>query len=293
MRPGRREGTNGRVPPAPRRTAFDRKLGPELLASVPAAPGVYRFVDAAGAVLYVGKAKDLRRRLSQYRNAGRARRDRKMRRVVHAAAGLSWEVCESELAASLEEVRLIQTLRPPLNVASAFEFLYPFIGLQARAEHLRFCFTTRPEAFESYELHGAYRSRDTAGAAFFGLMRLLRHVGHPEPRRRLADDDGEDYSYVLGFRRLPRAFPERWGAFFRGESDAPLGDLACSLLESAAARADAAAVEADLRALSAFFASEASALEAARRVTAFTRWPVPQTERDPLFLRYRGAAVSG
>ncbi|MCB9731216.1 MAG: nucleotide excision repair endonuclease [Deltaproteobacteria bacterium] len=280
------------MPASPRRTAFERKLGPDLLGTVPAAPGVYRWLDADGAVVYVGKAKDLRRRLAQYKNAGRARRDRKLRRVVHAAASLVWEVCESELAASLEEVRLIQALRPPLNVASAYAFLYPFIGVRVRAEHVRFCFTTRPDAFDDggYTLHGAYRSREVAGAGFFALMRLLRHVGHAEPRRRLADDDGEDYSYVLGFRRLPPGFAERWAAFFQGESDAPLGDLACALLDRPAARADAAAVEQDLRALRAFYDDEARPLAEARLVTAFSRWPVAQTERDPLFLRYRAAA---
>ena len=102
---------------------FDRKFGAGFLAGVPAAPGVYRFHDAAGGLLYVGKAGSLRRRLAQYRTAGRKKRERKRRALVKAAAAITWEVCESELAASLRELRLIQTFRPRRNVAGAFSFL--------------------------------------------------------------------------------------------------------------------------------------------------------------------------
>ena len=97
---------------------FDAKFGDDFLASVPHAPGVYRMFDAAGALLYVGKAKDLRRRLAQYRNANRTRRDKKMRKLIAGAARIAFEVRASELDASLEEVRLIQTERPRANVAA-------------------------------------------------------------------------------------------------------------------------------------------------------------------------------
>ena len=48
----------------------------------PAAPGVYRFHDAAGGLLYIGKAANLRRRLGQYRLAGRRKKERKRRALV-------------------------------------------------------------------------------------------------------------------------------------------------------------------------------------------------------------------
>ena len=98
---------------------FDRRFGAEMLASVPEAPGVYRFYDASGIVIYVGKAANLRRRLTQYRTASRRKAHRKRRGIVTAAARVEWEVCKSELAASLAEIRLIQQLRPPRNLASA------------------------------------------------------------------------------------------------------------------------------------------------------------------------------
>ena len=163
---------------------FDQRFGVDFLAGVPTAPGVYRFLDAAGALLYVGKAGSLRRRLAQYRTAGRKKNERKRRALVKAAATITWEVCASDLAASLTEIRLIQTLRPRRNVASAFPFLYPYIGIRVDGRETFFCLTTGPEAFPSFELHGAFRSRDATGEAFHALARLLRFVGHPIPRAR-------------------------------------------------------------------------------------------------------------
>ena len=67
---------------------FDQKFGEGLLARVGTGPGVYRYSDAEGVVIYVGKAKNLRRRLASYRNAGRKKAHRKMRRIVKAASSL-------------------------------------------------------------------------------------------------------------------------------------------------------------------------------------------------------------
>ena len=94
------------------RRLFDKKFGLAFLAGVPTAPGVYRFLDEAGALLYVGKAGSLRRRLAHYRAAGRRKKERKRRALVKAAATITWEVCESSLAASLAEIRLIDAPAP-------------------------------------------------------------------------------------------------------------------------------------------------------------------------------------
>ena len=270
---------------------FDKKFGPELLDSVPSEPGVYRFYDDAGAVLYVGKAKNLKRRLSQYRLAGPGKRGKKPRTIVKDAVALDWDVCASELDALLTEVRLIQSLRPPKNVAGAFEFLYPLIGLCRHRDTLRFCYTSSPALFPEYDFHGAFRSRDTTGEGFFALMRLLRWVGHAEPRKSLGGQDARDeHSWVYGFRRLPEAYGAAWSGFFRGEHDAIVGELACRLLDKPSARKKSSEVEDDLRSLQRFFEDEARALRLAVTELAFGSWPVPQPERDPLFLRFRAAA---
>jgi excinuclease ABC subunit C len=134
---------------------FDRKFGAEFLARVPREPGIYRMYDAAGGLLYVGKARNLRRRLAQYRTARRTKKERKRCALVRSAHRIEWQACSSELEASLTEIGLIQALRPRRNVAGAFPFLYPFIGIQVDGGDTRFCLTTSPEAFAAFELHGA------------------------------------------------------------------------------------------------------------------------------------------
>ena len=77
-------------------------------------PGIYRMLDAAGRVLYVGKARQLRTRMLSYFHARYP--DDKGARILHAASDLTWEYAASEFAAHLAELREIRKWRPPYNV---------------------------------------------------------------------------------------------------------------------------------------------------------------------------------
>ena len=267
--------------------AFDRTFGADFLTGVPAAPGVYRFHDAVGGLLYIGKAANLRRRLAQYRLAGRRKAERKRRALVRAAARITWEVCESPLAAALAEIRLIQTLRPPRNVATAYPFLYPFVGLHVEGDETYFCLTTSPAAFPGVAFHGAFRSRDVTREAFYCLVDLLRYVGHPVPRHRCRRLGAARHSVVRGFRRLPAGSAAGWAGLLRGESRAALESLALRLVEHAGARARRTEIRDALRAIARFFEEEACALARVRAATGFADYPVPQLARDLLFTQSR------
>lgn len=271
---------------------FDRKFGADFLAGVPTRPGVYRLHDEAGALLYVGKAANLRRRLGQYRTAGRRKREGKRRALVKAATRITWEVCASALAAALAEIRLIQTLRPPRNVTSAFSFLYPFLGIRVEGGETYFCLTTSPAAFAAFDLHGAFRSREVTGEAFFSLLRLLRFVGHPVPRHRSRRFEAAPHSHVAGFRRLPSEAAPGWRRLLRGESRVVLEMLALELVEHEGARARAPEIRADLLAIDRFFEDEARALARAIAATGHAAYPVAQPERDLLFAAYREDRLS-
>ncbi|AKF03138.1 Excinuclease ABC subunit C [Sandaracinus amylolyticus] len=273
--------------------AFDRRLGDDFLATVPRSPGVYRVLDAAGTVVYVGKAINLRRRLSQYRNATRRKRHRKMRAIVESAARVEFEPCETELDAELRETALIQSLTPKWNVVGAFSFLYPSIGLGApEPRHALFAFSTTPSERPELDWHGAYRSRDITGGAFFALMRLLALIGHREktPRRPKGTR-----TWTFEVRRLPSSWRDDWSAFLRGESRAALSSLAIALLDKPRARRDAGTVQEDLSALDRFYRFEAQKLASARHLVGDARWPIPQIDRDALFIRARAlrSAASG
>ena len=269
---------------------FDRKFGADFLAGVPTVPGVYHLYDVDGVLLYVGKAQNLRRRLGQYRTTRRIKAHRKRRDLVRAAARIEWQVCASELDALLTEIRHIQLLAPRKNVAGAFPFLYPFVGVRVEGAEVRFCLTTTPEAFASFDFHGAFRSRVLTREAFFALMRLLRFVGHVTPRRRVDRASTPRYSHVYTFRKLPAGSAETWADLFRGISRQALTDLSWRLLEHPGARARSVEVGKDLRTVGRLFDEEATPLAAAIAATGHIGYPVAQRDRDTLFLKFAAAA---
>src|SRR5436190_1158093 len=124
---------------------FDAKFGTEFLASLPSSPGVYLVFDHGDELIYVGKAKNLKRRLSQYRNTIRRKKHRRMRAIVKAAARIEIEHVETDYDACRREVMLIQKHRPCWNIVGAYSFLYPLIGIRAADGNIDFCLTTSPD----------------------------------------------------------------------------------------------------------------------------------------------------
>lgn len=110
------------VRPVPQRgAAFIRAQ----LEGLPNAPGVYRFSDGAGALLYVGKAKSLRRRVAAYTRPERL--PVRIQRMVAAAAALEVTTTHTEVEALLLESNLIKRLKPRYNVLLRDDKSFPYI----------------------------------------------------------------------------------------------------------------------------------------------------------------------
>src|SRR5919204_945063 len=110
--------------PSARADASFKKV--HLADRLPHAPGVYLFRDAAGRVLYVGKAKDLRTRVRSYFSGdGRA----KVTDLLRELAAVDHLVCATELEAGVREVRLIQAHRPRYNRRSRDPERYCYVKL--------------------------------------------------------------------------------------------------------------------------------------------------------------------
>lgn len=271
---------------------FDRKFGAEFLGAVPLAPGVYRMHDESGAVIYVGKAKRLRRRLQQYRNARRMKRHEKMRTILVAASSLTFTACESDLDALLLENQLIQQLRPRFNIAGAFSFLYPCVGIVRADRELHLCYSTSPDAFPMFELFGAYRSRQITRDAFDALVEVLALIGHRQPHKKLPEYPRVRFSSVAGARQIGDEWVTLLREFFRGESKAFLTRAVVALVEKPQARRFAAETQALVDALAHFYEFEATRLRDACAGTEHAGRFVPQAERDRLFLASRRRAAT-
>jgi hypothetical protein len=93
------------------------RFGDEFFRSVPEVPGVYLMCGASEAVLYVGKARNLRKRLAAYRVANPERMSRRTIRLLHQTRRIEWDECQSEEAAIYREELLICVLAPKFNSA--------------------------------------------------------------------------------------------------------------------------------------------------------------------------------
>lgn len=93
--------------------------------SAPTSPGVYRMLDAAGEVLYVGKAKNIRKRVTAYlRPTGH---DARIARMISAIASVEFISTHTETEALLLEANLIKQLRPRFNVLMRDDKSFPYI----------------------------------------------------------------------------------------------------------------------------------------------------------------------
>ena len=262
--------------------SFDRKFGSKFFSEIPKTPGIYLYFNERDEPIYVGRAKDLRRRLGQYRNAKRCKKHEKMRTVVREGHRLEIRPSVSFEEACMVEARLIQDLRPKWNVEGAFYFLYPLVGFQTSKSEIKFCYTRNPDQFKNFELFGAFRSRAITGDAFFALMRLLRFVGH-QNGKVLA----EKGSYTYCFRNISEKWLKDWSEFLMGNSQNALEQLVLQLVENAAARSRAEEIQDEINVLKRFWRHEVKPLSDTLSKTSHVSYPVSQKERDILFLKRR------
>lgn len=150
---------------------FEFFVSRPILTHLPEGPGIYRMLDGESRLLYIGKAKNLRRRVSSYFTNSTGHSDkvldlvRKVREVSHEQTG-------SELEAALREAELIRTLKPPYNRLSKHLPRVAFLKLTVSNLYPRLALTARPASDRALYV-GPFRSREFAEKAQRLLARLF------------------------------------------------------------------------------------------------------------------------
>src|SRR5690348_3717445 len=144
VRPSRTPHRRARVAPVAPRTVGPPSYPERVMAdpatyrpapgSIPEAPGVYRFSDASGRVIYVGKAKSLRSRLNSY-FADLAGLHPRTRRMVTSAAAVQWTVVGTEVEALQLEYNWIKEYDPQFNVRYRDDKTYPVLAVTLNEEY--------------------------------------------------------------------------------------------------------------------------------------------------------------
>ncbi|CAB4679376.1 MAG: excinuclease ABC subunit UvrC [Actinobacteria bacterium] len=121
---------------------------------IPTEPGVYRWFDKNGRILYVGKAKNLRARLSSYFAPLDSLHSR-TRRMVTSAADVQWTIVKTEYEALQLEFQWIKEFSPPFNIRFKDDKSYPYLAISSGDTYPR-AYITRNRELPGHKYFGPY-----------------------------------------------------------------------------------------------------------------------------------------
>jgi len=152
------------------------RLGRDFFRQLPEAPGVYLMRDGSDAVLYVGKAKNLRKRLGSYRVANPDRMRRRLLRLLHRVQRIECEKCSDETSALARESELLLSLRPRFNRAGVWPPPRQYLAWRTTADALQIALAETPS--DGWQTHGPLRGG--AVPMRTSLVRILWCVLQPQ-----------------------------------------------------------------------------------------------------------------
>ena len=153
-----------------------------IVQSLPEKPGSYQYYDDEGTIIYVGKAKNLKRRVSSYFN--KEQQSRKTALLVSKIRNITYTVVNSEEDALLLENSLIKQYKPRYNVLLKDDKTYPYIAISN--EYLPRVFKTRHRERRGATYYGPYSHLPT----MYALLDLCQRLYHPRPCHQPMTEEG-------------------------------------------------------------------------------------------------------
>jgi len=150
----------------------DRSLAAKKVRSFPQTPGVYLMKDAAGRVIYVGKAKNLRSRAGSYFLKAAAE-DRRTADLVREIRDIDYLEAESEVDALLLESRLVKDVQPRFNSDLKDDKTFPYLQITTHEDYPRVEFTRTPKR-KGVKLYGPFTSAGSLRGAIVVLQRIFK-----------------------------------------------------------------------------------------------------------------------
>lgn len=153
-----------------------------IVRSLPELPGSYQYYDDEGTIIYVGKAKKLKSRVSSY--FVKTQQNEKTRVLVSKIRNITYSVVNSEEDALLLENELIKKYKPRYNVLLKDDKTYPSIAITK--EYLPRIFKTRHREAKGAAYYGPYSHVET----MYALLDLCNRLYHPRPCRTPMSEEG-------------------------------------------------------------------------------------------------------
>lgn len=144
---------------------MEREIFKKIQASLPQEPGIYQYFDEKGKLLYVGKAKNIRNRVSSYFNANQ--HSLKTIELVQKIKDIQFTIVNSEHDAFILENELIKNYQPKYNINLKDDKTYPYIVI--KNEHFPRVFLTRRKIKDGSTYYGPYTH-------VFAVRELIKHI---------------------------------------------------------------------------------------------------------------------
>ena len=129
-------------------------------------------LDEDGIVIFIGKSKELRKRVKSYRYLSPERTNNNAWNIAIEAADIEWEICKDVKQANLRAVYLIRRYRPRYNSYSSSTASYRYIGFNIKKDRLFFNVTGEKKTSKGYYWYGAFKHFGRFNRAYCALLRL-------------------------------------------------------------------------------------------------------------------------